>query len=217
MTYVIFFGVISLITLLSARLWIDGSFEERHPVEAKTVKAAKSTTFEDVMDCINIGVASQGFVISLFPIYCDMTSQARPKVLYSVFYALMFCFAVYAILGLVSIEYYGLANIEQNIFDNLKTSDDIFSILLRIVFLQIFLCAIPFIFFAGKLSILAIAQKCTSEDEIPEWKYFTICFVFLVSICVTAIAVEDLTIVFGLMSGLSEVMVVFIFPAWFYL
>ena len=111
MTYVICFGVISLITLLCARLWIDGSFEQRFPEEAKMTQATQSNTLENIMDSINIGVASQGFVISLFPIYCDMTSSARPKVLYSVFYALMLCFSVYAVLGLISIEYYGLGNI----------------------------------------------------------------------------------------------------------
>ena len=75
-------------------------------------EVTRSNTLENIMDSFNIGVASQGFVISLFPIYCDMKESARPKVLYSVFYALMLCFAVYAVLGLISIEYYGLGNIE---------------------------------------------------------------------------------------------------------
>ena len=88
--------------------------------------------------------------------------------------------------------------------------------MLRLVFLVIFFVAIPFHFFAGKLSIIGITRKCIDDEEVPEWLYYTICLIFLVSICYTAIMVDDLTLVFGFISGLVENMIVFVFPGMFY-
>ena len=220
MTYVMFTGVICLVTLLSIRLNMEGSYESRNGPAIDSNNIEGPNKLETVIDCINIGVASQGFVISLFPIYCDMTSDARPNVLFSVLSALTFTFTIYVILGLVSIQYYGLSNVEQNIFEIIQTSHDVFTLILRLIFGMIFFCAIPLIFFAGKLSIMSIVQKCSgghSVDDVSKPLYFAICFVFLIIICIASIIINDLTLIFGLMSGLSEVFVLFIWPALFYL
>ena len=76
MTYVMFTGVISLIALLTIKLRADGSYESRFPNEhAETEKP--NLTFEHLIDCINIGIASHGFVITFFPIYIDMKEEAQ--------------------------------------------------------------------------------------------------------------------------------------------
>ena len=110
MTYVMFTGVISLIALLTIKLRVDGSYTTRFPDDSDATETP-SLTFEHLIDCINIGIASHGFVITFFPIYIDMTEEACPKVLVSVFWALMFCFSIYMSLGLVSLNYYGSQNI----------------------------------------------------------------------------------------------------------
>jgi len=110
------------------------------------------------MDSINIAVASQGFVIALFPIYGDMKREARPKVMISIFGALTFTFSVYTVLSIVSIQYFGIDNIKQSIFENMQHSRDISTLSLLGLFLTIFCCNIPFVFFAGKLSFISIVQ-----------------------------------------------------------
>ena len=110
------------------------------------------------MDSVNIAVASQGFVIALFPIYGDMRKEARPKMMISVFTALAFTCSVYTYLSFISMAYFGSDNIAQSIFENMKASHDIETTMLLVLFLVIFCCNIPFLFFAGKVSIISIVQ-----------------------------------------------------------
>lgn len=59
------------------------------------------------MDSLNIAVTSQGFIISLFPIYSSMARRARPRIMCSVTLALIFTMIVYTVLSIVSISYFG--------------------------------------------------------------------------------------------------------------
>ena len=63
------------------------------------------------MDSVNIAVASQGFVIALFPIYSSMSVAARPKVMISVTAALIFTMSTYTYLSCISIAVFGQKNI----------------------------------------------------------------------------------------------------------
>ena len=109
-------------------------------------------------DSVNIAVASQGFVIALFPIYSSMARDARPRVMTSVTIALMFTMSVYTLLSIVSIAYYGQENIAPSIFTNIEKEEGFASIALRLLFLMIFFCNIPFVFFAGKTALLAVVH-----------------------------------------------------------
>ena len=166
-TYILFFGVISLVALLSVLLMKDGSYEQRianGSIEPSVYAGAhvkdETSVFEGVMDSVNIAVASQGFVIALFPIYSSMASSAKPRVMASVTAALLFTMTTYTYLSCVSIAVYGQENIQPSIFDNIKTDDSIASIALRCLFLTIFFCNIPFVFFAGKIALTAVAFQC---------------------------------------------------------
>ena len=55
------------------------------------------------------------------------------------------------------------------------------------------------------------------EAELPDCLYYTICFTYLTGVCVAAILIEDLTLVFGIIAGVAECTTVFILPALFYL
>ena len=171
-TYILFFGVISLVTLLSVLLIKDGSYEyrlENGLIEPSIYAGASDreeiSVFEGVMDSVNIAVASQGFVIALFPIYSSMAQTARPKVMASVTMALFFTMTTYTYLSCISIAVYGQENIQPSIFDNIKTDDSIASIALRCLFLTIFFCNIPFVFFAGKVALTAVTFQCFYKKQ----------------------------------------------------
>jgi hypothetical protein len=72
----------------------------------------------------------------------------------SVLMALAFCFLSYIILTKLAINIFGEDNICQSIFSNIKDQQTPLSIGIRILFLIIFLCNIPYLFFPGKMSIL---------------------------------------------------------------
>ena len=69
-----------------------------------------------LVDSLNIAVASQGFVIALFPIYTSMSRETRPKFMISVTTGLLFTFSCYTYLSFISISYFGEQNISPSIF-----------------------------------------------------------------------------------------------------
>merc|ERR1712196_127530 len=65
----------------------------------------------------------------------------------------------YTAIALITLSYFGTEQIQPSIFDNLKDDKSASSIMLQAVFLLIFFCNIPFIFFAGKASLLSLVQQ----------------------------------------------------------
>ena len=169
----LFTGVISLIILLTALLCFNGNYNSRHAdgtVPVKIVIKEESGSIESVVDSLNISVASQGFVIALFPIYSSMSRQSRPHVMKSVTAALLFTMSTYTYLSFVSISYFKGKNVQPSIFNNIKEEEGLSPILLQCLFLLIFFCNIPFVFFAGKIALMAVLHQCcySKKPEINE-------------------------------------------------
>ena len=118
------------------------------------------------MDSVNIAVTSQGFIIALFPIYSSMKREDRPRIMTSVSAGLTFTMSTYTYLSLISISYFGMQNIQSSIFQNIKSEEGIASILLRILFLMIFFCNIPFIFFAGKIALMSVVHQILYKKDV---------------------------------------------------
>jgi len=66
-TYILFTGVIALLSLLVITLVQNGIYDESK-IDVKPVVVVKASGIEAVVDSLNIAVASYGFVIALFPI-----------------------------------------------------------------------------------------------------------------------------------------------------
>lgn len=170
-TYVLFAGVIFLIVLLTSLLIKDGSYNSRvasgeeTPASTSVSETTSTSVFESIMDSLNIAVASQGFVINLFPIYSDMKKSERPKMMRSVVGGLAFTLSTYTLLSVISIAYFGGENIRPSIFENLETHDTVASIAIRCLFLLIFFCNIPFVFLAGKTALMAIVGEFMPKPE----------------------------------------------------
>jgi uncharacterized membrane protein YidH (DUF202 family) len=194
---------------------------------------------------MNISLTSYGFVINLFPISQQMQDKSKGSMMKSVLIALTFCFLSYVTLTKLAINIFGEENIQQSIFENLKNDQtNPLSIGIRVLFLVIFLCNIPYLFFPGKLSILnayqEYKQRCFSrviekkmrkgdleaaeEEECIDVvglcdnsTYYFVCFGFLSAIIISAILINDLTIVFGMIAACSESLLNFVFPGLFFL
>jgi len=69
------------------------------------------------------------------------------------------CTGIYASIGLLGLFFFGHI-IEKNILSNIGDEGTIWeSITLRILFLLVLACHIPFIFFTGKESVLVIVDE----------------------------------------------------------
>lgn len=105
--------MICLILLLTTLLGVNGTYEYRMENGLIDTAAAAASREEpesflaSFVDSLNIAVASQGFVIALFPIYSSMVREKRPRFMISVSTGLMFTFSCYTYLSLISIAYFG--------------------------------------------------------------------------------------------------------------
>ena len=107
--------MICLVLLLTTLLGVNGSYEYRldnglidvAAATAASEVAEKPSFLASFVDSLNIAVASQGFVIALFPIYSSMVREKRPRFMISVSTGLMFTFSCYTYLSLISISYFG--------------------------------------------------------------------------------------------------------------
>ena len=120
-----------------------------------------------MVDSFNITLTSYGYLINLFPIAMQLKNRSYANVIKSALLALVFVFTAYVILTSLSMNIFGEHNIQMSIFENLKTDNGLLSIGIRLLFLIIFLCNIPYLFFPGKISILNALQeyrfKCFSK------------------------------------------------------
>jgi len=87
-----------------------------------------------------------------------MKEPTYRNVMSAVALAISFCFAAYFILSALAQNLYG-DEIQVSLFDNMKDDRGILSIGVRVLFLVIFLCNIPYLFFPGKMSILNALQE----------------------------------------------------------
>ena len=110
-----------------------------------------------MIDSLNIAVASYGFVINLFPIQSGM--KKKSDITKSVTVSLAFVIFAYTMLGLLSALSFGILNVKPSIFENLQSDQSWFSVVLRCLFMLIFICNIPFIFFPGKQAILSVIER----------------------------------------------------------
>lgn len=63
----------------------------------------------------------------------------------------------------------------------------------------------------------SVKGEVKPEDELPSWLYLLVCFVYLVIVALSAIFIDDLTLIFGIIAGLAECTTVFILPSVLYL
>lgn len=126
-----------------------------------------------MIDAANILLTSYGYVINLFPIAAQMKKENNKyeDIMRSVAVGLFFCFFAYCAMTLLSVGIYG-DDLKPSLFDNLReealqsNGGSISSQAVRIMFLVIFLCNIPYLFFPGKMSMLNMImeskEKCFS-------------------------------------------------------
>ena len=73
--------------------------------------------------------------------------------------ALFLTMMVYLTFSYMSIKYFGVQNIRQNIFENFSRDFDPLSQMLKLLFLVIFFCALPFNLHPLKVCILNIIEE----------------------------------------------------------
>ena len=188
-----------------------------------TIKSLKSPPHDEIsiiepkveviLDSFNICIASYGFLINLYPIYDKLYPDIRtPKNgLKASASALIFCGLIYISFAYVSIKCFGIENISQNIFSNLSDSGFL-SQFVKVLFLLIFICAIPFNIYPLKECVINFIYK---DEYISDKKHTVLVLVLLWPISATSVFVDDLRVLFGIIGAFSEAITNFILPGLF--
>ena len=118
------------------------------------------------MDNVNITISSYGFLINFYPIYDKLHPSIRtPQYgLFATLVALLFTAFTYVSFAWLAIKCFGMNNIDQNIFVNFDSNaDDWVSSVAKLLFLMIFLCALPFNIHPLKVCTLNFVEELRAQ------------------------------------------------------
>ena len=105
-------------------------------------------------------MTAYSFQFNLFPVMSSMKSKSNVEGIKSVYYALGMAMGIYIALSVLSIYTFG-SSLQADVLDNVNEEIDHEweSILLRIAFVIVILCHIPYIFFSAKEAMLIIIDE----------------------------------------------------------
>jgi len=109
---------------------------------------------------IAVFMTAYSFQFNLFPVMNSMKAKANVEGIKSVYYALLMAMGIYITLSVLSIYTFG-SSLQADVLDNVNEEVDHEweSMVLRIAFVIVIVCHIPYIFFSAKEAMLIIIDE----------------------------------------------------------
>ena len=112
-----------------------------------------------LVTALNIVTVGYAYQTSLFPTYNSLGANRSTKnALKTVTIGLVMTFCIYVSLGILSIYIFG-SELHASVLQNVNTEDNIYSLIIRVAFLIVLACHIPYVFFPTKESILIMVDE----------------------------------------------------------
>lgn len=118
------------------------------------------------VDALNIVLTSFGYIVNMYPIYDKLEPSLRSprNLLLCCFVAMFFSASVYSGFAQLSISCFGINNIKQNLFENFdRATYGNLPIVVKVIFLVIFSCALPFNVLPTRNSAIAFYLELTES------------------------------------------------------
>lgn len=118
-----------------------------------TVKASLST-----ISSVGIVLVAFGFQQNLFPIQASLADKSPESTLRSIGLGLTMSWILYLSMGVLALYTFG-SGVESSVLNNIDLETTVSSYIIRLSFMIILACHIPYIFFSGKESLLIMVDE----------------------------------------------------------
>ena len=127
-------------------------------------KEDKRNAVQKFCDSLNIGFTSYGFILQLFPVYEQLEQKTTKACMRSVNLGLFFSFTIYVTFSVLAFMAFGY-HIQIDIFENISYGPQTYlDLSLKLTFIIIFACNIPFLFMVGKESLLTFILEVVDQE-----------------------------------------------------
>jgi amino acid permease len=153
---ILFAGVAAFILIFAFQLIFEGAAEN-----TDTSYHEYFTVDMDISSIKGVAIIIVAFSMqqNLFPMYNSLRVKTNKEALRATLYTVFICGCVYLAIPLLGLFFFGHV-VDQNILNNIAVEQDkVPSIVLRVIFLLVLGCHVPFIFFTGKESTLIIVDE----------------------------------------------------------
>mmetsp|Transcript_11012 Transcript_11012/g.16705 ORF Transcript_11012/g.16705 Transcript_11012/m.16705 type:complete len:256 (+) Transcript_11012:358-1125(+) len=165
----LFYSVLIFIFILFLQLCFLGAnyFAEGEPITFQQfLKPAEDADFVSIMSALSVLLVAFGFATNLFPLYSALKVKTNENCQVAVRWSVVIIAMIYLFLSLTAVFLFGKqieyadANIMENINKELSVDPDRWeSYVMRVMFLVVLACHIPFIFFFGKEGLLIMIDE----------------------------------------------------------
>ena len=100
---------------------------------------------------------------NLFPMYSSLKERTSETASKAMALSLCMTFAVYVTVGIISVYMFG-STLDESVLDDVDAETNVDSYIIRISFLIVLACHIPYIFFSGKESLLIMIDECRTQS-----------------------------------------------------
>lgn len=157
----LFLAIAIFILLFLVQLITMGSIENHDETYGRYYMVDLSM---ELVTGLNIIVLAYAYQINLFPTYNSLGANKSNKTgLDAVAVAQGLSIIIYVSLGVLSIYIFG-SDLEASVLKNVDEEKNIYSYIIRVAFLVVLGCHIPYIFFPTKESLLIIVDQATNAS-----------------------------------------------------
>lgn len=119
----------------------------------------------------NIIVLAYSYQINLFPTYNSLGVNKNNKTgMKAVMIGNSLSFIIYVSLGVLGIYIFG-TSLDTSVLDNVDEENNVYSVVIRVAFLLVLACHIPYVFFPTKESFLIIVDEAQNGSMAKALEY----------------------------------------------
>lgn len=145
--------ILFIILMFVLKFFNSGSIHNEAPITQKAFY--RFSLDKAFFSSLSTAFVAYGFQSAFFPIYNSLKKKEYREGMKFTLYGMSFCFIIYVLIMFIALYSFGF-NVNGDVLENVEEVKAWESYVLRVLFLLVLATHLPFIFFVGKESVLAI-------------------------------------------------------------